>query len=149
MAGYTVKAVNEQVMKEKALEVRRLVFIQEQNVPEELEIDEHDEETNGAVRHFIALDESGQAVGTARLRAYNKGIGKAERVAVLPSHRSGGVGYLLMKKLEEEAKQEGYHSIKLHSQTHARPFYERLGYEAQGDIFMDAGIEHIEMIKSL
>jgi predicted GNAT family N-acyltransferase len=131
----------------QAFGVRRAVFIEEQNVPEEVENDEHDG-AEGTL-HFLAVDEQGVAVGTARLRAYEgeRGVGKVERVAVLREHRGKGLGTLLMEKVEEEALKHGFRSLKLNSQAHANVFYERLGYEAEGETFVEAGIEHIAMRK--
>ncbi|KIV55818.1 GNAT family N-acetyltransferase [Aneurinibacillus migulanus] len=148
MSTYTIKRVHNEAEKNQALSVRRLVFIEEQNVPENIEVDVHDDE-NTATIHVLALDGQGEAVGAGRLREYEPGIGKIERVAVLSSCRSHGLGRLLMEKLEAEATENGYHTVKLNAQLQAQPFYERLGYKPEGDTFMDAGIEHIAMVKTV
>ncbi|MED0681311.1 GNAT family N-acetyltransferase [Aneurinibacillus thermoaerophilus] len=148
MSIYTVKCVHNETEKQQALAVRRQVFIEEQNVPEEIEWDEYDHQSADTL-HVLALDENGNAVGTGRLRPYGEGIGKIERVAIVSSCRRSGLGRLLMEKLEAEAKASGYHTLKLNAQVHAKPFYERLGYKAHGETFMEAGIEHIAMIKSV
>lgn len=133
---------------QKAFSVREVVFVEEQQVPRELELDEYDHDP--ATIHLLALDDQGQAVGTARFRPYNKeGVCKVERVAVLSELRGAGIGRMLMEEIHRLAQSLGYHTAKLNAQLHARGFYERLGYVGQGEIFMEAGIEHIAMIKPL
>jgi predicted GNAT family N-acyltransferase len=129
------------------LQIRRRVFIEEQGVPEREELDELDV----ACRHFLATPEKAsaphQAVGTARILFLDDDTAKAQRVAVLASHRRHGVGAALMFALEGEAARAGRSLLILSSQLSAVPFYERLGYEAYGDVFVDAGIDHRMMRK--
>lgn len=140
------KVTTEQEMAD-ALLVRRVVFVDEQQVPEDLEIDEHDS-LDGETIHFVAYNDE-KPVGASRLRTYAPGVGKIERVAVTLSERGTGLGRQIMIVMEELAKQQGYDSLKLNAQTQAQPFYEKLGYTPFGDLFDDAGIEHIAMVKSL
>jgi predicted GNAT family N-acyltransferase len=126
------------------LALRRVVFIDEQGVPEADEIDDLDD----ACTHFLAIDDAGRAVGTARLRFVDD-VAKVQRVAVLREGRNRGVGRALMDALEREASARGARVAKLAAQTSAIPFYERLAYEAYGDIFDDAGIPHRQMRKPL
>lgn len=129
----------------EALGVRRAVFIEEQGVSEDIEIDENDgEEAWGQTSHHALLRLEGKSVATGRLlvdegREHNAHIG---RVAVLAEHRRQGFGRLVMEALEERARGLGYPGITLAAQTHAIGFYERLGYAARGEVFIDAGIEH-------
>ena len=137
--------------------IRRTVFIEEQGVSEDEELDGRDSQ---AV-HFLAewrvdtsgyVDEGWVAVGTARLRSVPDSAGgpelaKAERVAVLARHRGHGVGAALMRELEAEARRWGHLRIKLASQQDAVPFYEKLGYHWFGERFQDAGIPHFWMDK--
>ena len=125
------------------LALRREVFIDEQHVPEDLELDGDDD----ACVHFIAYDDD-VAVGTARMRLLGDKA-KAQRVAVRRSSRGLGVGAALMGALENEARRRGASKVTLSSQVHAIPFYERLGYVAHGDVYDDAGIPHRDMTKSL
>ena len=128
-----------------ALSVRRAVFIEEQGVAEEEEIDHHDGDparVTSAV-HVVAYAE-GRPVGTARLLleappGESPHIG---RVAVLREWRRTGCGRAVVEALHEEARRRGFRGITLASQLQAIPFYERLGYRARGEIFLDAGIEH-------
>ncbi|QSW97775.1 GNAT family N-acetyltransferase [Haloterrigena alkaliphila] len=127
-----------------AFAVRRTVFVEEQGVDEDLEYDEHDE----TATHFVATD-GDDPIGAARLREYEDGVGKVERVAVLESRREEGVGRELMVAVENRARETGLEALKLHSQTRAADFYRRLGYERRGEEFTEAGIPHVEMRKSL
>jgi predicted GNAT family N-acyltransferase len=130
---------------EKALSIRRRVFIEEQNVPEELENDEYDHHID--TRHVLVIDHQGDALGTARFHPYENGTLKIERVAVLAEQRGTGAGRMIMETIEAEARKAGYHSMKLGAQLHAGKFYERLGFQSYGQVYLDAGIEHIDMIK--
>ncbi|USG67330.1 GNAT family N-acetyltransferase [Brevibacillus ruminantium] len=129
-----------------ALSVRHDVFIKEQQVPQEIEIDEHDRIGSGTL-HFVVY-RGGVAVGAGRLRPYSPGISKVERVAIAKSERGTGLGRLLMLYMEETAKRQRNKGLKLNAQTHAQPFYEKLGYTPIGSVFVEAGIEHIAMEKS-
>lgn len=121
---------------EAAGEIRRIVFIEEQHVPLEEEWDGRD----GDSRHFLAL-QGGTPVGTARLLP-DAHIG---RVAVLAEARDSGIGAALMAAAIETARREGHTAVELAAQTHALSFYERLGFSAFGDEFLDAGIPHRNM----
>jgi predicted GNAT family N-acyltransferase len=136
-----VKQVTTKDQLEDAYSVRRTVFVDEQQVPEEEEIDQFEDDAT----HIVLYDNE-VPVGAARLRVLD-GIGKLERICVLSSSRKNGAGKLLVNKLEEIAIEQGVSKLKLNAQTHAIPFYERLGYETVSDVFMDAGIPHVTMIK--
>ncbi|MBT2788977.1 MULTISPECIES: GNAT family N-acetyltransferase [unclassified Halomonas] len=123
-----------------ASEIRRRVFIDEQNVPQDEEWDGLDPEC----QHFLALLD-GQPVGTARLLP-DAHIG---RVAVLADARGTGIGVLLMQAAIEAARHAGHAQVALSAQVHALTFYERLGFVAHGKEFLDAGIPHREMTLSL
>lgn len=132
---------------EKAYAIRREVFVAEQKVPEELEMDAYDKAES--TKHMLLVDQTNNAVGTARFRPYGNGVLKIERVAVLAKNRGTGAGKMIMEAIEAEAEKAGYQSMKLSAQIHAKKFYERLGFQAQGEIYLEAGIEHIDMFKSL
>lgn len=140
----SVREVRTDDEREDALAVRHEVFVEEQGVPEELEVDEHDP---GAI-HFVAYDDD-TAVGAARLRELDAETAKVERVAVLRSRRGEGWGQRLMAAVESAAAERGFDTLKLHSQTHAAPFYEDLEYRQVGEEFYEADIPHVEMVKSL
>ena len=126
-----------------ALDVRLAVFVEEQGVPESVEVDDHEDEAT----HFVAYD-SDAPVATARLREYEPGVGKVERVAVRRSRRGEGWGDRVMDELEAAAS-ERFDELYLHAQETAAGFYTRLGYEREGDAFEEAGIPHVAMRKRL
>ncbi|MBT2626175.1 GNAT family N-acetyltransferase [Bacillus sp. HU-1818] len=136
-----VIAKNEAQIKD-AFFVRQEVFIKEQNVPAEEEIDHLESEAE----HIVVYDE-GQPVGAGRWRL-KEGLGKLERICVLKSHRSSGVGAIIMQALEKAAEARGVSGFILNAQTQAVPFYEKQGYKVSSkEEFLDAGIPHVEMIK--
>lgn len=130
--------------REAALAVRRRVFVEEQDVPEDLELDEHD----ATATHFVARRD-GAPVGAARLRAVADGVGKVERVAVRTERRGEGWGRRLMDAVEAAAAERGLSTLVLHAQTPVEAFYHRLGYRTTSGEFEEAGIPHVEMEKTL
>ncbi len=118
-------------------EVRRMVFVQEQQVPEDLERDEFDPLS----LHVVARDSDGRAIGTGRLLP----DGHIGRVAVLRQWRGRQVGYRLMQTLLQQALERDFSEVILNAQTNAISFYEKLGFRAEGAEFMDAGIPHRAM----
>ncbi|WP_436924757.1 GNAT family N-acetyltransferase [Halosimplex amylolyticum] len=130
--------------RENALAVRREVFIEEQGVPEDVEMDGEDDD---AV-HFVATDDD-EPVGAARLREVEPGVGKVERVAVVADRRGEGIGRELMATLESTAADQGIDRLVMHAQTHVKAFYRNLDYETTSDVFEEAGIDHVEMEKVL
>ncbi|WP_096190690.1 GNAT family N-acetyltransferase [Evansella halocellulosilytica] len=139
----TVKVVNTAEESKDAFFVRKTVFIEEQNVPEEIEVDQYEDESI----HFVAY-EKGSPVGAGRLRILGS-YGKVERICVLKSVRSHGVGEKLMSYLEQVAKEEHITELRLNAQIRAERFYKRLGYDTYSDQFFDAGIPHVSMKKIL
>lgn len=119
------------------LAVRFTVFVEEQNVPVELERDEYD----SSAIHILATEE-GAPVGTARI-IVKDGVGKIGRVAVLADQRGTGLGRKLIEAcLAELSNGPEVSAAKLGSQIHALGFYEKLGFVAEGPEFDDAGIPH-------
>jgi len=123
--------------------VRVTVFVAEQNVPLELEMDERD----AACRHFLAVEDSGQAIGTGRIDL--EAGGKIGRVAVLGAARGRGVGTALMDALHDVARAHGLARVWCNAQVSAAPFYTKLGYRVVGERFAEAGIEHVRMERDL
>lgn len=126
---------------EEAFFIRKEVFIEEQGVPEEMEIDEFDPLSYHALAYVNTL-----GVGTARLLRTRGNQGQIGRMAVLSDYRHLGIGKALLASLIGFAQAEKLQILTLHSQVHAIPFYEKLGFEAQGEIFDEAGIAHRNMI---
>lgn len=121
--------------------IRHQVFVVEQKVPPELELDEHDD----TAIHALVHDADGQAVGTGRLLP----DGHIGRVAVLQAWRGRGVGAAVMRALIQQAQHLGYPAIELSAQCHAQSFYENLGFQAFGPMYQEAGIQHIAMKRVL
>lgn len=119
------------------LTVRREVFVVEQQVPEEIEVDEHDPVS----LHFLAVDSAGLPIGTARLLSN----GRVGRMAVLADWRRSGVGRALLTEVIATARHRGDTRLFLHAQVHSIPFYESLGFSVCGEEFEEAGIPHREM----
>jgi predicted GNAT family N-acyltransferase len=144
MPDLQVVTVTTLAQMQQALAVRRRVFIEEQQVPESLEIDEHDADpalVTTAV-HVLGLNETGPVATGRLLLAEDDGHAHIGRVAVLAEHRRAGHGTAVMQALHALALERGIYDITLAAQLHAIGFYERLGYVLRGDVFLDAGIEH-------
>tara|TARA_R110000850_G_scaffold131694_3_gene252596 strand:- start:23 stop:445 length:423 start_codon:yes stop_codon:yes gene_type:complete len=124
--------------------LRRIVFIEEQGVSEADELDGLDD----CATHFLAT-ENELPIGTARMRIKGD-TAKVGRVCVIKSHRGTGLGAALIRAAIEEARKlPGVRLVKLGAQIHALGFYEKLGFEAQGPVYDDAGIDHRDMVLSL
>jgi predicted GNAT family N-acyltransferase len=144
-----IRTADTAALREGAFALRHRVFVEEQRVPAALE---HDAEDQVAF-HVVAVEPgSGQVVGTGRLlRQVNPGgvVGRVGRMAVDPSLRRGGTGARLLAALETEARARGLPEIELHAQCHVEGFYARAGYLRAGEVFLEAGIEHVIMRKRL
>lgn len=128
----------------QCLEIRKEVFVEEQNVPLELEVDEYEKES---VNILLTLDD--RPLGTVRYRDMGDGLIKVERMAVRKIARGLHLGQTLMNFVHIHAKENGYTRAKLSAQMHAIKFYEKLGYHVSSDEFDDAGIPHKYMEKEL
>ncbi len=124
-------------LKGEAIAIRTAVFVDEQRVPIELELDEFD----GVSVHALARNATARAVGTGRLLP----DGHIGRMAVLKSARGAGVGGALLRALMDEASRRGFAEVTLNAQTHAIPFYRRFGFVEAGGKYDDAGIPHVTM----
>lgn len=140
------------VTKEEQLQwgfdIRKKVFVEEQKVPVEEEIDEHDV-ISPNVHHIVLIDD-GMPVATGRMIYYKADTAKMQRIAILKEYRSKGYGRVLMLALEELARELGLTGSILDAQCQAEPFYTKLGYEViSKEPFYDAGILHVRMQKAL
>ena len=126
-----------------ALALRMEVFVDEQKVPPE---EEHDA-LDASATHFGAF-EGTTIVGTGRL-VVKAEKGKIGRMAVRKDYRGRGVGLAVLEAIVDACRELGLAQAFLSSQLHAIPFYEKMGFRAQGDIYLDAGIEHKDMILDL
>lgn len=149
--SYVVALVTTAEEREQIFAVRMLVFVEEQAVPPEEELDALDlTATHFLVRTLpVTAHKASGIIGAARLVDKGNGTGKIGRVAVLREHRGKGVGALLMRFIEAHARAQGFTRLILDAQRYAIPFYEKLGYVAEGEIFLHCDIEHRFMQKSL
>ena len=121
--------------------VRIPVFVEEQNVPFERDFDSFD----ASAMHWLAVDDRQCPIGTARMLS----DGHFGRMAVLKAFRQQGIGRLIIEAAVNYAAASGLKRVHLHAQLSALVFYERLGFAAYGEVFSDAGMEHIAMAKPL
>lgn len=133
-----VKIVETYDEKEFVISIRRIVFIQELNIPEHMEIDDNED-----LATYVLAKVEGKNVGTARWRETNSGI-KLERFAVLNQYRSYGVGTAMTKFILKQLDQSKL--IYLNAQESAISFYQKLGFDSTGSMFDEVGIAHQKMI---
>lgn len=138
---FYTRHVTWQEAKDTLAHIRFQVFVNEQHVPADMELDEYDARCD----HLLAFDEQGTAVGTARLLP----DGHIGRMAVLAEHRGQGLGTLLLNDILALAQSRGLRAIVLHAQIHAVSFYEKHRFQVVGDEFMEAGIPHVQMQRRL
>ncbi len=122
-------------------QIRKQVFVLEQHVPEKLEWDGLDDQCT----HVLAETAEGIPVGTARMHP----DGHIGRMAVLQPWRNRGIGRTMLDELLQRAFRNGLDKVHLNAQTTALEFYEKAGFTAHGDEFLDAGIPHRRMRKAL
>ena len=125
--------------------IRSAVFVDEQKIPAEMEWDEADA---GCV-HAVAVNRFGLPLATGRLLEHVPGAGKIGRMAVVQTMRGSHVGRAVLDALLKAARARGDHEIVLHAQMSAAPFYARAGFSERGSVFEEAGIPHIEMVRTL
>ena len=142
--AHLIKAVELEQEMEGAYALRYQVFVEEQGVDPDLERDSLDQQ---AV-HAVVMN-SDMVVGTGRLIMDSPTSGVIGRMAVQASLRRQGLGSRVLSFLEDEARSRGLKRITLHAQLYIELFYTRHGYREEGMPFMEAGIQHIQMVKEL
>jgi len=136
-----VKEVDSKEELQHCFEIRKTVFVFEQNVPEEEEYDEFE----SVSRHFLAFKDN-LPVGTARFRQTQNGV-KLERFAVLKKGRLFGAGSALLSRILNEVQKQSFTGlVYLHAQVQAEPFYKKHGFKAQGELFYECEIPHHTMV---
>jgi predicted GNAT family N-acyltransferase len=138
--GTRVREVSSPKELQQAFDIRLRVFVTEQGVPAEIELDGDD---HRAI-HFLAYVDD-RPVGTARL-VVRRGTAKVGRMAVLKTYRRRGIGSKLLKRAVRGARRRGIQRIYLHAQLAAVGFYELFGFRCTGRDFDEAGIPHRKMI---
>ncbi|ACX64179.1 GNAT family N-acetyltransferase [Paenibacillus lautus] len=147
MAAEIINVSTEEQL-QQALDIRKDVFVLEQKVPIDLEIDDYDRLESDA--HHVLIKSEGQYAATGRITYYNKDSAKMQRIAVRKPFRSKGIGRVLMMALEAQARELKLQYSVLDAQVQAEAFYRKLGYETISDEpFDDAGIPHVRMKKEL
>ena len=137
MTKHTIRLGDWATLGQDATAIRFEVFVDEQKVPAEIELDDMD----AVCLHAVAYDEAGKAIGTGRLLP----DGHIGRMAVRQPGRGTGVGGAILTLLMEKARERGDAAVVLNAQTVAAPFYARHGFVQQGEQFEEAGIAHVEM----
>jgi YbgC/YbaW family acyl-CoA thioester hydrolase len=130
-----------EALKDLAAPLRTEVFVEEQEIPQDLEWDEHDV----TALHALVVNKLGQPIATGRLLQPQPKIAQIGRMAVSKPLRGGSLGRMVMDAFIEAARKRGDHEVILHAQCSAEGFYRRMGFKAHGEVFQDAGIDHIEM----
>ncbi|MFD1898916.1 GNAT family N-acetyltransferase [Enterococcus termitis] len=128
-----------------AVQIRHQVFMIEQGVPSDIEIDKYE----ASCIHFVLYDDVNTPVATCRLLPLDNQMMKLQRMAVQKEYRGKDYGRLIVEKAEEFSKEQGFKAITLGAQITALGFYERMGYVKEGEMFLDANIEHYQMTKQL
>ncbi|PZE20173.1 GNAT family N-acetyltransferase [Paenibacillus xerothermodurans] len=136
--------VQTQQERDDAYHVRWIVFVEEQGVSAEAEYDEFEDES----QHVVVYNDDNEPVAVGRWRVADAKA-KLERICVLPAYRKYGLGKSVVQVMEDMARRAGLGKAKLHAQTHAQKFYEKLGYTAVSDVFMEEGLPHVAMVKEL
>lgn len=126
-------------------QVRTEVFVQEQQIPKELEWDEED----ATALHALARNRLGMPLATGRLLQHAPGVARIGRMAVSRTLRGSGLGRDILLALMQAARERGDTEVLLHAQRSAEGFYQRLGFEGQGEPYEEAGIPHLTMRRAL
>jgi YbgC/YbaW family acyl-CoA thioester hydrolase len=129
----------------EAQTIRTAVFVQEQQIPAEMEWDAAD----ASCVHAVAYNRFGMALGTGRLLEHAPGVAKIGRMAVQQTLRGAAIGRALLDALIDCARQRGEREVLLHAQMSAAGFYSRAGFTTRGNPFDEAGIAHVEMVRAL
>jgi YbgC/YbaW family acyl-CoA thioester hydrolase len=128
-----------------AQDVRAEVFVREQGIPLELELDDAD---HSAV-HALALNRLGMPLATGRLLQHAPGVARLGRMAVIAPMRGSAVGRQILEALIAAAAARGDHTVVAHAQLSAASFYRRFGFAEAGPHFEEAGILHVEMVRTV
>jgi predicted GNAT family N-acyltransferase len=148
LPGYRVELLPwSSPLRDQMIAIRYAVFVDEQRVPAELELDA----TDAQAIHALARDDAGEPAGTGRLFSEEGNSRRAHigRMAVLAHHRGRGCGAAILRALIAHARASGYIDVVLSAQTHAAGFYEKFGFCPVGDVYPDCDIPHRDMLLAL
>ena len=144
MSKFSYKLVTSDRELKGAFEVRRKVFVEEQGISEELDLDGHDSEA----LHMVVKNGE-KVIGTARVLFLATSQAKIERMAILKPFRQKGIGIRIVSFLNEELKKKQVEQVVLHAQYPIIAFYKSCGFTELGSPFWEAGIKHIKMQRRL
>jgi predicted GNAT family N-acyltransferase len=144
MSKFSYKLVTGEVELQEAFEVRRQVFVREQDIPEKLVFDGHD----GEALHVVVKDGK-RVIGSARIQFLSNNQAKLERMAILKRYRRKGIGRKMLLFLDAVWKDKQVQQVIIHAQLEVVPFYKLCGFDELGLPFREAGIKHIKMRKQL
>lgn len=147
MENFKIQKAENQEILERTLKIREEVFTIEKGIPKNIDVDEHDK-LLGICDHFL-IQYNSKDVGTIRCMRLENGIVRLQRYCFLKEYRKLGLGRETLKYIEKYYKEKGIKEITLDSKYHVVEFYEKCGYDKVSDIFMEAGVEHIKMKKSI
>lgn len=141
MVDLDIHIVEDDSEKDQAFLLRRRVFVDEQGVDPEIEFDGEDKRA----RHVVAVLD-GRVVGCLRMVVEDEELCHPGRLAVDKEFRGRGIGSELMRFCIKDMKEYGFTAAVIHAQAYLKQFYEGFGFEAVGDLFMEAGIQHYAMV---
>ncbi len=144
MAKLSYKLVSSDRELKAAFRIRKQVFVEEQGIPEDLELDHHDKEA----LHIVAKDGE-RVIGTARILFLAPSQAKIERMAILKPFRRKGIGRGILSFLNEELRNRQVEQVVLHAQHSVVVFYRSCDFKESGTPFWEAGIKHIKMERQL
>lgn len=139
MENVKIRLVKNKKELEEVYKIREIVFIKEQNVPKNIEIDKFDK----SAKHIVVLYKN-KSIGCARVR-FIGGKAKLERIAVLKSSRGKGFGKMIVNYMVNYCKNKNVKEIVMNSQFYLKDYYKKFGFKPMGKTFMEAGIKHIRM----
>jgi len=144
MSKFSYKLVTGGVELQEAFEVRRQVFVREQNISEDLVFDGHDREA----LHMVVKDGE-RVIGSARVQCLTDNQAKLERMAILERYRRKGIGKEMLLFLDTVWKDKQMQQVIIHAQLEVVSFYKLCGFDELGLPFQEAGIKHIKMRKQV
>jgi predicted GNAT family N-acyltransferase len=142
---FSVRFASSQADLDAAFQLRRHVFEVEQKIPRPLYPDTFD----GLADHAVAYDEAGRCVGTGRAFRLDSRTVRIGRQVVAPDARHNGVGRSVYEALERITRMRGMKEIVVHAHLHAEPFYLRIGFEREGDVFEERGVRRVKLRKRI
>ena len=143
--AYTVRFASTPADLDAGYKLRRDVFETEQNIPRPLDRDAFDYSAD----HVVAFDDAGRCVGTGRVVRVDARTAQIGRMAVAKDQRKAGIGAMVLEALERMAAMRGISDLTVNSQLPAESFYGKRGFARISDVFLDQGVPHVAMRKSL